>query len=80
VINKLISTKGLGVGEYTCEVVYVYGGNTTASAHTSFTIFLIPWLTPTLLPPIVAIILAVVILLAFAVFLFWFFKKRKHAE
>jgi hypothetical protein len=81
VINKLIPTKGLSVGEHTCEVVYVYGGNTTASAHTSFTIFPItPRLTPTPLPPIVAIILAVVVLLAFAVFLFRFFKKRRHTE
>jgi hypothetical protein len=79
-INKTIPAKGLGVGEYTCGIVYVYGDNITASAHASFTIAPIPQLTPTLLPPIVPIILAVAAISAFVAFLIWFFKKRRHAE
>jgi hypothetical protein len=80
-INKTISTKGLGVGEYTCEVVYAYGDNTTASARASFTITPIPQqlISPTL-PPIVPIILAVAAISAFVAFLIWFLKKRRHAE
>jgi hypothetical protein len=77
VINKPISTKELGVGEYTCGIVYAYGDNITASAHASFTIDPIPQLTsPALLPPIVPILLAIAAVSTFVAFLFRFLKKR----